>query len=788
MRRWWLGGGCSIVPACLSALLAVSSVAWAQEAAPDKDAAKSAQTSDKEAPADDAAAKPEEKPASAPTEDASSAGGIRGDFVNFLHFASIGQFEYAQAHARSLLARPEVKPLSKDAVETIVRLSEERPDAIETLVILINNSTVGEEAGAIMGLIREAHRRKYMDPAQIGKNIDMLAGSPTDQATGLERLIDSGEYAVPQLVLTLADARRKDIQPYVLRALPRLGKPAVNPLVVALSVPDDVVRSYVADALGRLGYPQALPYLKRLATDNSANAAARQAAEAAIRQIVVNDPAVKDAPATQLFKDLGEAYYDEADSLRADNKHPRANIWVVDGQTIKPIDVPRQIFCMVMAMECSKASLALNKDQPEVLALWLAANFRRESRLGLDVQTTEAAAVDDATQPKDFPRGVYFARSAGPECCQLVLARALKNLDRPVALGAIAGLAGTAGPNTLQSANGLPGLAEAIRFPDQLVRIRAALVFGKVLPKQPFAGANEVVPVLASAYAISGTKSYLVVDPDAKSAQPIVADLTKAGAKVVTADRLELGLAEAAKSVGQLDGIFLASDIAGPGPVDALRVLKQDEHCGLAPVVVYVKEGGMVVADQVIEADPRVGRVLVVEGKSPAEQLAAKAEQIGPNYGYKALTAEDGVALSLEATRALQRIAANEANTVFDPRAAEAALVTALNKHPSEEVRIGATRVLALLNTATAQPAIAAAALSADQTPTLRIAAFASLAESARYLGNRLDEKLTKELIKAAMSEPNLDLRTAASQALGSTINMPAELAVEAILGGAKGK
>jgi hypothetical protein len=110
-----------------------------------------------------------------------------------------------------------------------------------------------------------------------------------------------------------------------------------------------------------------------------------------------------------------------------------------------------------------------------------------------------------------------------------------------------------------------------------------------------------------------------------------------------------------------------------------------------------------------------------------------------------------------------------------------------LNTHASEEVRIATTRALAQLNTPTSQAAIAAVALSDKQTPTLRIATFASLAESAQLLGNRLNEALTKELIAQARSEPNLDLRTAASKALGATINMPAELAVEAILNGPKG-
>ena len=60
---------------------------------------------------------------------------------------------------------------------------------------------------------------------------------------------------------------------------------AVNPLVAALSIDNDVCRGYVADTLGRLGYPQALPYLKRLAEDPKANAAVRQTAAEAIRQV-----------------------------------------------------------------------------------------------------------------------------------------------------------------------------------------------------------------------------------------------------------------------------------------------------------------------------------------------------------------------------------------------------------------------------------------------------------------------------------------------------------------------
>lgn len=780
MQRWWLASGCSIA-SCLVGIviLTAPAVLVAQEAADSAAVNDTADAAQPAAPAD-AAAEPKEAAA-----EASPIDQIRNDFVNFLHFAAIGRFDYAQAHAQALLQNPNVSPLTPEAAETLIRLSRERPDAIDTLVILINNSTIGVEAGKVMGLIREAHRTRRMDPKQINNSIRMLQGGPTEQATGLERLVDSGEYAVPHMLMVLADAHEKELHPYVVRALPRIGKPAVNPLAAALSVNNDVVRRVAAESLGRIGYPQALAYLKRLASDAKVNQAVRQTAVDAIHQIVVSDPRVKEAPAQQLFKELAEAYYAEDDSLRPDAALDRANVWVVDDQTIKAVDVPSDIFCMVMSMKAGEASLELAKGQMDTLALWLAANFRREARLGLDVQTGEPANVDDPTRPAQFERGVSWAAKAGPACCNLVLSRGLKDMDRPVVLGAIAGLSATVSRATFRPAEGQLGLAEAIRFPDQLVRLRAAFVLARVLPAEPFAGAKEVVPVLASAFSIDGKKAYLLIDPNKEKAAAVAADLEKAGAKVVVSDKLELGLARAAEQLAQLDAIFLASDMSGPGLVQAIGVLNRDERAALAPVVVAVKEGGMLVSDEAAEADPRIGRVLV-NGGALAELLAAKADQIGRKYGYQPLTAEDGVALSLESVRSLQRIAATRSE-VFDAQAAEPALVQALATHPSEEVRIGTTRVLAQLTTSSAQDSLAKVATSGEYTAPLRIAAYGSLAESARLVGSRLNDALTKQVIQQAMSEPSLELRNAASQALGATINMPAELAVEAILGQSMG-
>ena len=71
---------------------------------------------------------------------------------------------------------------------------------------------------------------------------------------------------------------------------------------------------------------------------------------------------MKASPAV-LFNELAEQYYDELDSVGPDPREDRANIWKVrEGadprmDPIEPIEVPRDIFCMVKCMHCCEDSL-----------------------------------------------------------------------------------------------------------------------------------------------------------------------------------------------------------------------------------------------------------------------------------------------------------------------------------------------------------------------------------------------------------------------------------------------
>jgi hypothetical protein len=216
--------------------------------------------------------------------------------------------------------------------------------------------------------------------------------------------------------------------------------------------------------------------------------------------------------------------------------------------------------------------------------------------------------------------------------------------------------------------------------------------------------------------------------------------------------------------------------------LDAVRPIKADERFVLPPIVVVVKTGDNLVLDQLATEDSRIGKVLQVGGDPTPEFVEAmmrERDRIARFYGAYELTPEDSLGLALAAAGVLGDNALSCAG-VFNVMAAESGLIDAL-RHPSEALRVAAGQVLAKLQSQQAQQALAAVALGSEQTESLRLATFDSLAESARHWGTRLTPAQTDALMKQAMSEPNLKLRTAASQTLGA-MNLPSDRAAEILL------
>ena len=695
-------------------------------------------------------------------------------FQDFVHYARLGRFTLADTYAQALLAHPDL-----DAVE-VMELANRDKKSIDTLLILIQNSTIAESASRVMELIHEGEFARRQDAERIKENIAKLGGNPQQEFFATRYLAEAGEFAVPPMVGALLDEARLELRPRVVHALSKLGRPAVGPLVQTLEMKNHDVRMHVARALGEIGYPQAIPYLRRVGADSSMPDAVRKAAADAIARIEELSGRALPGSAEDVFYWLAEKYYNEEEDVRADPRLAEAHVWYWDTarQALRSTVVAQPLFGSIMAMRCCEDALVLRNDHADALALWLASNFRRESRLSLNVESgdpTEQGGAD-ATHPADFPRGQYFARAAGPRYAHLVLARAVRDRDAAVALGAIEALRETAGESSLLGGEDYKQpLVQALRFPVLLVRLRAALALGAALPKSPFEDSQHVVPLLAQAITLTGDEQVVLIDPDVQNRNRI-ADTLRAGDRVVIAEgNLYAALEQARTEFQTVSGFFLASDVAQPGAAQAIAELRGQFQFSQSPVVLLTKPGAELVSEDLAGRDSLIELVRALADDASIE---GSWNRVRGRTGQTSIDKVLARGLAVGAIETLRKIAL-DGRTVFDVNVAEAALTAALAR-ADEGLQISAAAVLALGRTPSAQQAIATLALEAARPESLRIPAFASLAESAKVNGNLLRDDQVAALVELARTEADLTLRTAASQALGA-VNLSSNKASEII-------
>jgi HEAT repeat protein len=695
-------------------------------------------------------------------------------FKDFLHYARLGQFGAADAHAKALLAHPDL-----DAVELMELANKDRA-SVDTLLIIIKHSSISESASRVLELIEKGEFLRRQDLERIQTNIEKLAGNPQQEANAIRHLVDGGEYSIPLLVKALLDPGQSALWPRIISALPKIGKPAVNPLVAALAVDNHDVRQNLIRALGEIGYPFAVPYLRKVIGDGAAFAETKTAAAAAIARI--ESLIGRDVPgsAEELFYQFAERFYQDDETVRADPRLDEANVWYWDsaGQTLKPVVVPRRIFGPVMAMRCCQEALQLRNDYQDAIALWLAANIRRESRLGFNVENGDPAEAGevDRTRPAVFPRALYFTQAAGPRYAHLVLDRAVRERDTAVALGAIEALRITAGESSLiGSEDYKQPLAQCLRFPDQVVRIKAALALGAALPKSQFADSQFVVPVLASTLTQSGRQQLIVVDADQGNANRVMGALRGGDRDVIAETGFYRAMDRARTEFQMVSGVFLSTDLTEPGLAVALEKLRSEFTYTKTPVVVLTKPRQTVMAEDLARVDSLVE---IVDAAAADTALEAALERARGRAGHAPLSGEMALSLALRAADTLRSIAV-DGRSVYDASVATPSLISALSAS-DERLQITAASVLALTPLPAAQRAIAHVALDEKNSKSLRVAAFGSLAESAKNNGNLLEEAQVAALVTIAKEDADLTIRTAASQTLGA-VNLSNNKASEII-------
>ena len=338
------------------------------------------------------------------------------------------------------------------------------------------------------------------------------------------------------------------------------------------------------------------------------------------------------------------------------------------------------------------------------------------------------------------------------------------------------GLQHVAGPSSLIGPEDhKQPLVEALKFPDLLVRSRAALALGNALPQTSFVGADLVVPALADAVTQTGRRNFLVIDPDGESLNRLMNELRAGDANVVGETDVYAVLERGRTELPSVVGIFLSTAGTNPGPADAVRMIRGQNDLARTPIVLLVQPDHAALVERFASGDRAVEAVDA--GAASADVLLSHLDAAAARVGQVPLDDDLALELALLATHTLQRIAA-DGRTVLDASGAERALTAAL-KSVHQELQVAAIDVLALIPTATAQRSIADIALTQDDE-TLRIAAFAGLAESAKRFGAGLNDSQTRGLMTISFDESNLRLRTAASHALGA-LNLPANKASEIV-------
>jgi hypothetical protein len=687
---------------------------------------------------------------------------------DFLHYFTVGNVGLAKDNASAILAakvEPKVLLVSFEAaangrnVEDLV-LRAQRTEELKAV------------ATDLMAQLEAGHRDLARDVNRIKTEIERLDKSPRAYLIGKERLTSAGEYAVPFYLQYLQDASKRNLHAPITQLMGELGKPMVTPVLEMVARSDDAnLRTTLVMVLGQLGYPQSAAVLKTIASDPKSTSELKTAAEKALA--LVNRPGVNvgDTPAS-LFVQLAAAHYDRKPSYSAPFDTETVNpVWYYNKglNNVDAVLVPTAIWHNVMALRAAESALKLQPDNAEAISVWLAASLRRELQL--------PAGATDPTVKDGAPSTKFYAMAAGQTYLNAVLTKALSDGDSKLAaetLKALENVAGFQGLVTTQNKSVSP-LVQALGSPDRTLRFMAAFALAKANPAQDFAGSFRVTSILSEAVSQTGTPVVVLIDSDEQNRNRISAIL-RANYTVIDAPDLT-GAIEKSRNVAAFDLLIVPADLHSK----VVGLTQTDYRFALVPTLLAAPAADLKAVALAIVNKTGVAKVdVAADEKTLIEAISeVKASQ-------KTLPVDAAVAsgFALDALKILGNLS-KDGSTIYKVDETLPAVRDAL-KDKRPEIVTAAAMVLGRLTNSAAQQALAQTATGTDiADAAVKQSLYVALAESAKLLGNHLDEATVGKLITAVNSETNADVKTAAAQALGA-LNVVNNQASTLILGQAK--
>lgn len=678
---------------------------------------------------------------------------------DFWHFGKVARYDIAAAKGADVISN------GSDPVKVLAAfeaVAADRGDNLDEWLIRFQNADpLKDVAGQIVKIVNDGRFTRRADPVYIENNIGRLSAGDRPYRLALAQLRESGELAVPFLLTAVTDPAKPELHGPARRAIIDLGRFALNPLVAATesAVPEqlDLTISLLSD----LGYDAAIPYLQRLAENGPTEPIKASAAQA------VTKLGGQPAKAGDLFYDLADKLYYDKSSIVADARYPMANVWSFDkDKGLVRTPVPPAIFGEIMSLRASEYALTLGSAK-DALSLWLAANYKREVML--------PAGATDPTRAANQPSANYYGVTAGAQFLNAALTRALADKNAPVALAVVKSLQEIVGDSNFKS-GGSP-LIDAMSFGDRRVRFEAAFTLAEALPQQPFAGQEIVVPLLAEAIAQTGQPSVLVVMPTQEAVNGIVEPLKGQGYITAGATTAAAALSASA-AVPAIDVVVISEDLP-PVEIETLLGLINQSPKLRASGKLFIVKSPASPWEARKATDPTISTTTTSDPSALKSSITTARDASG------ALPLDPAMAAQY-ATRSgelIKKLAISRGQ-VFDLTPARSTLLGALEDTRPDIVKL-AGQGLALMNNEDAQKGLLLKATT-DATPDdTKVSLFKSLATSAKFFGDKLDQQQVDALDQVVMSATNADVKAAAADARGA-LNLPSDVARKLIVDQAK--
>jgi hypothetical protein len=673
---------------------------------------------------------------------------------DFLHYVRIAKPELAEASGNALLdsgvsdedlAMIVFDNELEDKLVTVLRRGR-RMDGVSDLVAAIEKKV---EDGRI-GLAR--------DPDRVREAVSMLTGTLRQKMLAEDRLQAAGEYAVPALLEQIVNGKDPQLEVACTAMIEKIKRQAVFPLCAALGEVDVNAQRKICNMLGAIGYPAAEPFLLQLAQNEKTPEVVKTSANAAFRRLGGRSTSIPGQ-----FNALGRRFFDGQMSLIAWPDEATNNIWHYDTYAgLTPTSVATEIYGDVMAMMMAKTALSYDQGSRQALALYVAADLRRENDL-------PAGATDPIFGGKRYSPQ-FFATAAGTSIAQDVLSMAVDRYDTALVRDAIKALGETTGDSNIFSGS-RQSLLECLRYPDRRVQYDSALVIANALPERNFPGDDIVVPLLGSAVRDSEAMYGIIVASNEEDRRTYSADLQKLGFTMLAGGqdysdvRTELG-----RSVG-LDMVVIRGEIDMIR--DTIRALRNDNMTAAVPVIASAN-----ISDQsqlaTEFADDRA--TLVWTAGSDADAFGNAVDQLLDRTGSGRLSQDEALAYMLGALDALRGVAA-DGRSVLDVSAAETALLESLASRDGH-VRLLVGEVVSMVPGVKSQQALLDAALNATGDDQIDLLDF--VAASARRFGNSVASRQV-DALRALIAGSTGDTADAAGRAYGA-LDLGPEESVKLIL------